>query len=105
MAAQERGVNSPTSPTIVQHSGNKTLSAIALLLSSVALLGMGLTLFQVSQLRQELSQVKDNINSLTAANSNNQVQAPLSAQPNDGTAATYSAVPLTLFQQILYRLP
>lgn len=90
MTAQDRGVNSPT---IVQPSGNKALSAIALLLSSLALLGTGLTLFQVSQLRQELSQVKDKIDSLTAANSNNQVQAPLNAQTNDGTSATYSAVP------------
>ncbi len=97
MAAQDRGLNTPPSPTVIQYpsnKGNKTLAAIALLLSSLALLGTGLTLFQVSQLRQELSQVRDSINSLSAANSNAQTQAPLTAQTNDGTSATYSAVPL-----------
>ncbi|KJH72016.1 hypothetical protein UH38_09335 [Aliterella atlantica CENA595] len=66
---------------------------MALLLSSLALLGTGLTLFQVSQLRQELSQIKDSINTLSVANSNAQNQVPLNAQTNDGTSATYSAVP------------
>lgn len=96
MAAQDRGVNTSTSPTVVQHSnnrGNKALSAIALLLSSLALLGTGVTLFQISQLRQELSQVRDSINSLSIANSNAQTQPPLNAQTNTGTSATYSAVP------------
>lgn len=98
MAAQDRGVSNPTNPTVVQYSGNrgnKAISAIALLLSSLALLGTGLTLFQVSHLRQELSQVRDSINRLTVANSNAQSQVPLNAQTDDGTSATYSAVPPT----------
>lgn len=96
MAAQDRGLNTPPSPTVIQYpsnKGNKTLAAIALILSSLALLGTGLTLFQVSQLRQELSQVRDSINTLSTANSNAQTQVPLNAQTNDGTSATYSVVP------------
>lgn len=96
MAAQNRGLHTPNNPTVVQHHsnrGNKALSAIALLLSSLALLVSGLTLFQLSQLRQELSQVRDAVNILSVANSNAQNQAPLNAQTNDGTSATYSVVP------------
>lgn len=92
MAAQDRGLNNPT---VVPHANNresKAFSAIALLLSSLALLATGLTLFQVSQLRQELSQVRDSVNSLSVANSNAQTQAPLNAQTNSGTSATYSTV-------------
>lgn len=107
MAAQDRGLNTPTNPTVVQHSsnrGNKAISAIALLLSSLALLGTGLTLFQASQLRQELSQLRDSINKLTVANSNTH-QAPLNAQTNDGTSATYSAVPPNTVPPVNYVPP
>lgn len=97
MANQDQGSITPISPTVVQHSSNrnnKTLPiAIALLLSSLALLGTGLTLFQVSQLRQELSQVRDNINSLAVNNANSQTEVPSNTQTNNGTSVDYSAVP------------